>query len=488
MGFFDFIDAANGLVWGPPLMILLLGVGLALTVFTGFFQIRHLGYILSKTFGAVMKQTKGEGEGTISAAEAASIAVGGAVGAGNIGGVASAIAIGGPGAIFWMWLCALVGMLTKMAEVSLALYYREPDVWGDRYIGGPTYYMQKGLGVEKGWGGAYKILAIIFGGGLFIAFFLTMQCYNTAEAIHTTFPAIGMVPVAAFYSLFVYVIVWGGLQGIANWLGKLVPFMCILYTVFGLFIIIRNIGTMPEAFGMIFKYAFTGTAATGGFAGATTAVVIQTGLKRALYSNEAGWGSSPMVHATAIVDHPCEQGLWGCFEVFIDTIIVCSITALTIMATGIWDSGMGGAELTLAAFEIGVGYAGRVVIAISTFLFALTTSTGWFTYYDTLLRHAFGEDSSIRRGIVFLLKVTYSIPGFLAVFLTINSGFASSRVWGIVDLGTGVPTFANLIAMIFLMGQFLVLLKDYKARHMGIGEVDPDFAIWYEDKKKLEAR
>ncbi len=157
------------------------------------------------------------------------------------------------------------------------------------------------------------------------------------------------------------------------------------------------------------------------------------------------------------------------------------------MATGLWDSGMGGAELTLAAFEVGVGYAGRVVIAIATFLFALTTSTGWFTYYDTLLRHAFGEDSPIRRGIVFLLKVTYSIPGFLAVFLTINSGFASSRIWGIVDLSTGVPTFANLIAMIFLMGKFLELLKDYKARHMGIGEVDPDFAIWYEDKKKLEA-
>jgi len=452
MGFFDFIDAANGLVWGPPLMIMLLGVGISLTIFTGFYQIRHLGYIMKMTFGAVLKQTKGEGEGTISAAEAASIAVGGAVGAGNIGGVASAIAIGGPGAIFWMWICAIVGMLTKMAEVSLALYYREPDIWGDRYVGGPTYYMQKGLGEEKGWGGAYKILAVIFGGGLFIAFFLTMQCYNTAEAIHTTFPAIGMVPVAAFYSAFVYVIVWGGLKGIAAWAGKLVPFMCILYTVFGLFIIIRNIGTMPEAFGLIFKHAFTATAASGGFAGATVAITIQTGLKRALYSNEAGWGSSPMVHATAIVDHPCEQGLWGCFEVFVDTIIVCSITALTIMATGIWDSGMGGAELTLAAFEIGVGYAGRVVIAICTFLFALTTSTGWFTYYDTLLRHAFGEDSSIRRGIVFLLKVTYSIPGFLAVFLTINSGFASSRVWGIVDLGTGVPTFANLIAMIFLMG------------------------------------
>ena len=487
MGFFDFIDQANAIVWGPPLMILLLGVGLILTVTTGFFQFRHFGWIMKKTFGSMM-QKAGSGEGTISPWEAVTVAVGGAVGAGNIGGVASAIAVGGPGAVFWMWICALVGMLTKCAEVALALHYRQPDIWGDRYIGGPTYYMQKGLGEEKGWGGAYKILAIIFGGGLFIAFFLTMQCYNTAEAINSTFPSVGMVPVAAVYSAMVYLIVWGGLKSVASYAGKLVPFMCILYTVFALFIIIKNIGQLPTAFALIFTNAFTGTAATGGFAGAAVAVVIQQGLKRALYSNEAGWGSSPMVHATAIVDHPIEQGLWGCFEVFVDTIIVCSMTALTSIVTGLWDSGLSGASLTLAAFETGIGFVGRVIIAVCTFLFALTTSTGWYTYYDTLIRHAFGEDSPTRRTLVFLIKATYALPGFLTVFLTMNSGFGSSRVWGIVDLSTGVPTFANLIAMLFLMKKFLELMKDYKARYMGIGEVDPDFVLWYEDKKKLAAK
>ena len=487
MGFFDFIDQANAIVWGPPLMILLLGVGLILTVTTGFFQFRHFGWIMKKTFGSMM-QKAGSGEGTISPWEAVTVAVGGAVGAGNIGGVASAIAVGGPGAVFWMWICALVGMLTKCAEVALALHYRQPDIWGDRYIGGPTYYMQKGLGEEKGWGGAYKILAIIFGGGLFIAFFLTMQCYNTAEAINSTFPSVGMVPVAAVYSAMVYLIVWGGLKSVASYAGKLVPFMCILYTVFAIFIIIKNIGQLPAALALVFTNAFTGTAATGGFAGAAVAVVIQQGLKRALYSNEAGWGSSPMVHATAIVDHPIEQGLWGCFEVFVDTIIVCSMTALTIIVTGLWDSGLSGASLTLAAFETGIGFVGRVIIAVCTFLFALTTSTGWYTYYDTLIRHAFGEDSPTRRTLVFLIKATYALPGFLTVFLTMNSGFGSSRVWGIVDLSTGVPTFANLIAMLFLMKKFLELMKDYKARYMGIGEVDPDFVIWYEDKKKLAAK
>jgi len=487
MGFFDIIDKLVGLVWGPPLMIMLLGVGITLTVASGFFQFRHIGWIMKNTFGK-MAQKAGTGEGTISPWEAVSVAVGGTVGAGNIGGVASAIAVGGPGAIFWMWICALVGMLTKMCEVSLALHYRQPDVSGDRYVGGPTYYMQKGLGEEKGWGGAYKPLAIIFGGGLFIGFFMTMQCYNTAEAISSTFPAIGMIPVATFYSVVATAIVLGGLKGVANWAGKLVPFMCITYIVFGLFIIVRNFAELPAAFGLIFTNAFTGTAATGGFAGAAVAIVIQQGLKRALYSNEAGWGSSPMVHATAIVDHPCEQGLWGCFEVFVDTLMVCSITALVIMTTGLWSSGLGGASLTLAAFETGVGYIGRVIIAICTFLFALTTTTGWFTYYDTILRHAFGEDSSFRKNLIFVFKVVYAIPGFLAVFLTINSGFASSRVWAIVDLSTGVPTFANLIALIFLMSKFLSLLKDYKARYMGIGEVDPEFVLWYEDKKKLAAK
>ncbi|HCU08162.1 MAG TPA: sodium:alanine symporter family protein, partial [Clostridiales bacterium] len=390
MGFFDFIDAANAVVWGPPLMILLLGVGLILTFTTGFFQFRHFGYIMKKTFGQMMSKA-GDGEGTISPWEAVTVAVGGAVGAGNIGGVASAIAIGGPGAVFWMWLCAMVGMLTKMAEVTLALHYRQPDVWGDRFVGGPTYYMQKGLGEEKGWGGLYKIPALIFGFGIFIAFFLTMQCYNTAEAISSTFPSIGMIPVALFYSVMATAIVLGGLKSVAGFAGKLVPFMCIIYMVFGLFVVIRNIGELPNALGMIFSNAFTGTAATGGFAGAAVTVVIQQGLKRALYSNEAGWGSSPMVHATATVDHPIEQGLWGCFEVFVDTMLVCTITALTILTTGLWSSGLAGASLTLAAFESGIGYVGRVIIALCTFLFALTTTTGWFTYYDTLLRHAFGE-------------------------------------------------------------------------------------------------
>lgn len=487
MGFMDVIDKMVGIIWGPPLMILLLGVGLVLTVGSGFFQFRHFGWIMKSTFGALFSKAR-SGEGTLTPLQAATIAVGSAVGAGNIGGVGTAIAIGGPGAIFWIWITALVGMMTKLAEVALALHYRQLDVSGDRYVGGPTYYMEKGLGEEKGWGGLYKIPAIIFGGGLYIAFFLTMQCYNTAEAVNSTFPMIGMVPVAAFYSAFAMIIIWGGLKGVASWAEKLVPFMCIIYVVFGLFIILKNVGTLPSVFGLIFSNAFTGTAATGGFAGAAVAVVIQQGIKRALYSNEAGWGSSPMVHATAITDHPVQQGLWGCFEVFVDTIIVCSTTALVIMSTGMWTSGLGGASLTLAAFEAGIGYVGRVVIALCTFLFALTTTTGWFSYYDTLLRHAFGEDSAIRRNVLFGIKLFYVLPGFLAVFLTINSGFASSRVWAIVDLGTGVPTFANLFAMVFLLGKFFSLLKDYKARYMGIGEVDPEFVIWYEDKKKLAAK
>lgn len=258
---------------------------------------------MKKTFGEITKEASGEG--TISPWEAATIAVGGAVGAGNIGGVATAIAVGGPGAVFWMWLCAIIGMLTKMAEVSLALHYRQPDVSGDRYVGGPTYYMQKGLGEEKRWGALWKVPGLIFGVGMWITFFLTTQNYNTAEAISSTFPNLGMVPVATLYALLCYIIVWGGLKSIANYLGKLVPIMCIVYVIFGLFIIFKNAGNIVPTFALIFRNAFTGTAASGGFAGATVAIVVTQGLKRALYSSEAGWGSSPMVHATAVVEHPC---------------------------------------------------------------------------------------------------------------------------------------------------------------------------------------
>lgn len=487
MGFIDLVDTLNGFVWGTPLIVLLLGGGALLTIGSGFFQFAHFGWIMKSTFGSITKKNEG-GTGTISAWEAATIAVGGAVGSGNISGVATAIAVGGPGSVFWIWLIALFGMITKCAEVSLALHYRTPDITGDRYVGGPTYYMQYGLGEEKHWGGAYKILAIIFAVGIFISFFLTMQCYNTSEAVHSTFPALSMPLVATVYSVLMTIVIAGGLKRVGDFASKVVPFMCIMYIVFALFIIIKNIGSLPAMFGLIFKHAFTATAATGGFAGATVSVTITKGIQRALYSNEAGWGTSPMVHATAIVDHPIEQGLWGCFEVFVDTIIVCSMTAFVIIVTGTWDSGLTSSTMTLTAFETEIGLIGRAIIAIATFLFAFTTGTGWYTYYDTLIRHGFSKDTPLRRGLLAVLKYGVAIPGWALVMLSYKYNVTTGAVWGVVDLGTGVPTFANMIVLIILCTKFFALVKDYKARYMGIGEVDPEFYVWYEDKRKAAAK
>lgn len=487
MGFMDIIDTLNYYLWGMPLMVVLIGTGLILTLGSGFYQFAHFGWIMKSTFGSITKKNE-NGEGTISAWEAATIAVGGAVGAGNISGVATALATGGPGSVFWIWVCALLGMITKCAEVSLALHYRTPDITGERYVGGPSYYMQYGLGEEKHWGAAYKPLAVIFGLGIFISFVFTMQNYSVSESIHSTFPVISMPIVSTFFAITLTIVVAGGLKRVGDFASKAVPFMCILYMVFAFIIIVKNIGAMPAAFGMIFKHAFTPTAASGGFAGATVSLTVQKGLQRALYSNEAGWGTSPMVHATSIVDHPVEQGMWGCFEVFVDTIIVCSGTALAILASGLWDSGLTSATLTLTAFEQEIGLAGRVIIAISMYLFAFTTGTGWYTYYDTLIRHAFQHDTPVRRGFLAMIKYGNAVPGWLLVVLSTRFDVTSGAVWGLVDVGTAVPTFANLITLLILCPRFFKLIKDYKARYMGIGEVDPEFLIWYEDKRKLAAK
>ena len=484
MGFFDFIDACNAIIWGPPLLIILLGTGAVLFIGSGFFQITHFGWIMKNTFGAITKKNEG-GEGTVSAWEAATIAVGGAVGSGNVAGVATAVAAGGPGAIFWMWVCAILGMLTKCAEVSLALHYRTKDASGDRFVGGPTYYMEFGLGEEKHWGGAYKIIAIIFGVGIFISWVFTTQCYTAAESLYSTFGLPMNIGATIYLAVGTYMIA-GGLEKLGKIASYLVPIMCIIYIVFGLFIIAKNIGNLGSTFAQIFAGAFSGTAATGGFAGATMSVAMQKGLQRGLYSNEAGWGTSPMVHATSIVDHPIEQGLWGCFEVFVDTIMVCSMTGLVLISTGEWCNGLNGATLTLTAFENQIGFIGRAIVALSVFLFAMTTTTGWYTYYDTLLRHATQKNTEAawRGKILWAIKVFNVVPGWVVVILCTWVDATTGSVWGIVDLATGIPTFANLIAVLLLCPRFFALLKDYKARYMGIGEVDPEFYVWYADKAK----
>ena len=474
-----YFEALVNFLWGLPIIVIILGTGFYFTFKTGFFQVFHLKHIFSETICKIIKKgnkAEGEGKGLITPFEAVATAIGGSVGVGNIGGVATAMAVGGPGSLFWLWIAAFVGMILKMAEVSLGVYYREKDEKGDPY-GGPTYYMEKGLGEEKGhkW---WLIPAAIFGGGIFSTFFITVQNYTVSEAVSAAF-GIKIIYASIIYIICNYILIIGGIKSLGKLAGKIVPFMCIFYVRAALYIVAINIGNLPASLALVFKGAFTGTAAIGGFTGAAFRQVMRIGMARSVFSNEAGWGSSPMIHASAQTDHPIKQGLWGAFEVFIDTIVVCTLTCLVIIITGVWSSGATGATLTLSAFETGMGSASKIFIATGIFLFGVTTSSGWYAYYEIILRHLMKSSPKLKNGILKFYKIFYPVPGFVMVVMATTIGMPGSTVWLFADFTTAVPTFINIAVMLSLSGTFFKLFKDYKTKYILKEEVKP------EDKIKL---
>lgn len=474
-----YFEALVSFLWGLPIIVIILGTGFYFTFKTGFFQVFHLKHIFSETICKIIKKgNKAEegGKGLITPFEAVATAIGGSVGVGNIGGVATAMAVGGPGSLFWLWIAAFVGMILKMAEVSLGVYYREKDEKGDPY-GGPTYYMEKGLGEEKGhkW---WLIPAAIFGGGIFSTFFITVQNYTVSEAVSAAF-GIKIIYASIIYIICNYILIIGGIKSLGKLAGKIVPIMCVFYVGAALYIVAINIGNIPATLGLVFKGAFTGTAAAGGFAGAAFSQVMRIGMARSVFSNEAGWGSSPMIHASAQTDHPIKQGLWGAFEVFVDTIVVCTLTCLVIIITGVWSSGATGATLTLNAFETGMGSASKIFIATGIFLFGVTTSSGWYAYYEIILRHLMKSSPKLKDGILKFYKIFYPVPGFVMVLMATTIGMPGSTVWLFADFTTAVPTFINIAVMLSLSGTFFKLFKDYKTKYILKEEVKP------EDKIKL---
>ena len=478
----DFLDAAVGFLWGTPLIVLVLGSGALFTLGTGLFQFRHFGYFMKKTLGSLFDKSEHDaGSGHVSAFNAIATAVGGAVGVGNIGGVATAIAVGGPGALFWLWVAALLGMALKSAEVSLACYYRSYDEEGQPY-GGPTYYIQKGIGrmLPGKISGIATVLAAIFGVGFATNFFSGVQAYTIAEGFTAAFP----VPILVFgvvYSLVVWIIVWGGGKRVVEFAGKFVPAMIVLFLAAGLGVVIINIRNLPEALRLIFGSAFTGTAAVGGFSGAAASLVIQQGIARSVFSNEAGQGSSTMVHSQAKVEHPVRQGLWGMFEVFVDTMCVCTIMSLAIILSGVWSSGAEGAALSVSAFATAYGSLGAKFVGIAILLFGITTQTGWFMYYDVLLRHVLKGNVALKHKILTFFRAIYPLPGLITIFYTVQNGLPTGFVWKVTDFFCAVPTTLNIICVVAMSGLYFKLVKDYKARYMGIGQVDPNFRPFFEE-------
>lgn len=316
--------------------------------------------------------------------------------------------------------------------------------------------------------------------GFLICYFFTIQNYTVAEAVAGVFD-VNLLVVSFVFLVLLYASIWGGIRGLGKIAIAVVPFMCLFYIGGALIVILKDTAAIPHTFGLIFESAFTGTAAVGGFAGAAFAKMISVGMARAVYSNEAGWGSSPMIHASARVNHPVKQGIMGIFEVFMDTLVICSVTAIMIINSGEWSSGLDGATLTLSAFSKGVGSLGTVVLIVGIFLFGLTTSTGLFAQFETLLTYVVGPHSKNLDKVLKFNKYVYPLPGFLLVLYAQAYGLPTYKVWMFIDISMGIPIFVNLLAILLLTPKFLDLLRDYRARFMGQGKVDPDFKVFFEE-------
>ncbi len=435
--------AINGLVWGGPMIVLLMGTGLLLTVLTRGVQFRYLVFALKEVLGKLTQKSTGEGD--VTPFQAVSTALASTVGVGNIAGVATAITLGGPGAVFWLWMSGILGMCTKYAEIVIALHYREPDSTGTMR-GGAMYSLRKGLNL--GWfGTVFAVLVSIaaFGSGN------TVQANSLAQVMETSF---GVAPWMTGLGLAAVTgaVILGGIKRIGEVTQILVPFMCVLYLGGGLVIVLLHLAELPAAFALIFNGAMSGTAAAGGFAGASVSLALRYGVARGLFSNEAGLGSAPLVHAAAVTDHPVRQGMYGIFEVLVDTVLVCTLTALAILVTGTWTGGETGAALSAQAFAAGIpGGYGEFLVTGGVMLFAFSTIVGWSYYGET--------------AIVYLLGARAALPYRLVWLVAVYVGAVSSLqvIWNVADTMNGLMAFPNLVSVLGLIPVLLKLQKEFFA-------------------------
>ncbi len=430
----------NGIVWGVPMLILILGVGLFLTLGLKLLTILKIPF----GFKLLWEGRIPGGAGDISPFNALMTSLAATIGTGNIAGVATAIYLGGPGAVFWMWMTALVGMATKYAEAVLAVRYREKDERG-KFVGGPMYYIKNGLGQKWGWMAAiFALFAGIAGFGIGNM----VQANSIANALNTSF-AIPEWLTGVVLVFLVGAVLLGGIQRISTVAGKLVPFMAIAYMAAGTLVLLLHVEAIPAAYALIFKHAFTPAAATGGFAGAAVWAAIRFGVARGVFSNEAGLGSAPIAHAAAQTKGPVSQGLVAMLGTFIDTLVVCSFTALAILVTGAWTSGETGAALTSKAFDLALPGVGGYIIALALAVFAFTTILGWSYYCERSLQYLFG----IR--IITPFRVLWSLAVLVGATLKL------SFVWLLADTLNALMAIPNLIALALLSPIVFKLTKEF---------------------------
>ena len=448
-------SAVNGFIWGVPAMICIIGVGLLLSFRTKFIQIRKFGYALKNTVGRIFKKEEAS-SGAMTPFQAVCTALAATVGTGNIAGVAGAIAVGGPGAVFWMWVSALLGMCTKFAEVTLAVHFREKNKNGD-YVGGPMYYIKNGLGRNWMWlAYAYAIFGAItvFGTGNATQVNTITTAINSAllnfNLMNESSSGVVNLIIGILITLIIGIILLGGIKRIGSAAEKLVPFMALLYVVLGIGVIIINIDSVPSVFRSIFEVAFNPTAVTGGVVGSFF-LSMKKGVSRGIFSNEAGLGTGSIAHACADTNEPVQQGLFGIFEVFADTIVICTLTALTILCSGVTiNYGVdAGAELTISGFVHTYGNWISVFTAIALCCFAFTTILGWGLYGARCVEFIFGEK------IIKPFMVVYSLIAIVGA--TADLGL----IWGISDTCNGLMAIPNLIALFLLSGTVVKLVREH---------------------------
>ena len=428
----NIVASINGYVWGPYMLVLILGVGLFLMLGLAFLPLRKLGFGFKLLFGRKRSDSK-EKAGEISPFQALMTALSATIGTGNIAGVATAIAIGGPGAIFWMWCTALVGMATKYSEAVLAVNFREVDQ-KDAYVGGPMYYIKNGLGKRFVWLG---ILFAIFGSVAGFGIGNMVQINSMADVINQNLYIPSYIT-GTFVALLVALVLLGGIKRIAEVASKIVPFMAVVYFVSCLTAIILNISALPDAFALILNHAFNPIAATGGFAGAGVMLAIQMGVARGVFSNEAGLGSAPIAHAAAKTNSPVKQGTIAMLGTFIDTIVICTMTGLVIILSGQWSGGLNGASLSSEAMNTLMPNFGAWVITFGLILFAFTTILGWSYYGERCVEFLFGVKAIIPFRIIWVI----AIP--------IGAVLKLDFVWLLADTLNGLMALPNLIALLLL--------------------------------------
>lgn len=497
----DINDPINTFVWEKIGLVILIGTGILLTLLLRCFQIRHISEWWKRTIGSVFKKnnkvTKNSDEGAVSQFQALCTALAATIGTGNIAGVASAIFLGGPGAVFWMWVAAFFGMMTNFSENVLGIYYRRKNAEGE-WSGGAMYYLRDGLGKIAGYEHIGKVLAVLFSCFAILASFgignmgqINKIVINVESAFFSNadigyaFGEVSWVAVIIGVVLMIVgaVIILGGIQRIASVAEKIVPFMACAYVIGALIVFFVHINQIGAIFSSIFKFAFGVKAVGGGIAGIAIKEVVVAGCKRGVFSNEAGLGSSVMVHSNSNVIEPVRQGMWGIFEVFMDTFVVCTMTAVVVLSsgaidlkTGLANKGVDDATLVAKAFGNVFHKPGEIFIALAVLLFAFTTVLGWSHYGSKAVEYLFGLKVAKVYKVIFVLMI---VSGAL---------MTSSIAWDISDTFNGLMMLPNLVGVIALSPVVVAITRNYIARHKKGEKIEPMISVFPDIQKEQAAK